>query len=77
MLVRWLAEFVIVALLFNSSTLAAEHAREDAIRFCKDYVQEGPATEKCINDQLATSASTMPPILLHIRHSLLCERRFQ
>ena len=54
MLVRWLAEFVIVALLFNSSTLAAEYAREDAIRFCKDYVQEGPATEKCINDQLAT-----------------------
>jgi|SRR5215471_3777263 len=54
MFVRRLAEFAVVALLFTSSALATEPTREDAIRFCKDYVQEDLVTEKCINDQLAT-----------------------
>jgi len=54
MLVRRLAGFAVVVLVFTPSALAAEHTREDAIKFCKDYVQGDPVTEKCINDQLAT-----------------------
>jgi hypothetical protein len=54
MLVRWLVGLAVVALLFTSSALAIEHTREDAIKFCKDYVHENPVTEKCIKDQLAT-----------------------
>jgi len=46
--------FAVITLLFTSSALAAEHAREYAIGFCKDYVHEEPVTEKCINDQVAT-----------------------
>jgi hypothetical protein len=54
MLGRQLAGFAVVVSLFVPSALAAEHTREDAIRFCKDYVREDTVTEKCINDQLAT-----------------------
>src|SRR5262249_54983310 len=54
MLVRQLAWFAVVVLLFVPSALATEHTREDAIRFCKDYVREDTVTEKCINDRLAT-----------------------
>jgi hypothetical protein len=46
--------FAVTTLLFTSSALAAEHAREYAIGFCKDYDHEEPVTEKCINDQVAT-----------------------
>jgi len=46
--------FAVITLVFTSSALAAEHAREYAIGFCKDYVHEEPVTEKCINDQVAT-----------------------
>jgi hypothetical protein len=54
MLVGRLAWFAVVVLLLTPSALAAEDTREDAIRFCKDYVHEDAVTEKCINDQLAT-----------------------
>ncbi len=30
----------------SHAMIQAEHTREDAIGFCKDYVQEDPVTEK-------------------------------
>jgi hypothetical protein len=37
----------------SRAVIKTEHTRDDAIGFCKDYAGEHPATEKCINAQLA------------------------
>jgi hypothetical protein len=43
----------------NSShaTIRAEHTRDDAIGFCRDYENENPVTEKCINEELSVRLS--------------------
>lgn len=38
----------------SRAVITTEHTRDDAIGFCKDYVQEDPVTEKCISEELAT-----------------------
>jgi hypothetical protein len=39
------------------AVIQTEHTRDDAIGFCKEYVQEDPVTEKCINDELSIQLS--------------------
>jgi hypothetical protein len=37
----------------SHARITTEHQREDAIGFCRDYVQENPVTEGCIQEELA------------------------
>lgn len=37
----------------SHAVIKTKHTRDDAIEFCREYVGEDPATEKCIKDELA------------------------
>jgi hypothetical protein len=37
----------------SHAVIKTQHNRDDAIEFCREYVQENPVTEKCIKDELA------------------------
>ena len=37
----------------SHAKITTEHTRDDAVGFCRDYVQEDPVTEKCILQELS------------------------
>lgn len=41
----------------SQAVIQVEHTRDDAIGFCRDYAQEDPVTDKCIENELASRLS--------------------
>jgi hypothetical protein len=43
----------------SHAEILTEHTREDAIGFCRDYAQEDPVTENCIQQELSVRLNDM------------------
>jgi hypothetical protein len=41
----------------SHAIIQTEHTRDDAIDFCREYLQEDPVTETCIKEELSTRLS--------------------